>query len=55
MSELKLLFAFLKAMGNTLQFIKFDLSLDTGLDYYTGVMHEAVSINPLKCHIGRFY
>lgn len=46
LSELKLLFTFLQAMGDKLQCIEFDLSLARGLDYYTGVIYEAVNINP---------
>jgi histidyl-tRNA synthetase len=35
------LFGFLEAMG-ALQTVSFDLSLARGLDYYTGVIYEAV-------------
>jgi histidyl-tRNA synthetase len=41
MAELKLLFDYLEAMGS-LQHVSFDLSLARGLDYYTGVIYEAV-------------
>ena len=41
MAELKLLFDYLDAMGS-LQFVSFDMSLARGLDYYTGVIYEAV-------------
>lgn len=41
LKELQLLFDYLEAMG-TLQYIQFDLSLARGLDYYTGVIYEAV-------------
>jgi len=41
MADLKTLFAYLAAM-NTLQHVSFDLSLARGLDYYTGVIYEAV-------------
>lgn len=41
MKELDLLFTYLEAMG-TLSSISFDLSLARGLDYYTGVIYEAV-------------
>lgn len=44
MSELKLLFDYLEAMG-TLQYVSFDLSLARGLDYYTGVIYEAVLVD----------
>jgi len=41
LDELELLFGYLEAMG-ALRFISFDLSLARGLDYYTGVIYEAV-------------
>ena len=41
LEELRLLFGFLEAMG-ALGSISFDLSLARGLDYYTGVIYEAV-------------
>lgn len=41
MRDLKLLFQYLEAMGS-LPYISFDLSLARGLDYYTGVIYEAV-------------
>ena len=44
MAELKLLFDYLDAMGS-LQYVSFDMSLARGLDYYTGVIYEAVLIN----------
>jgi histidyl-tRNA synthetase len=44
MDELKLLFDYLDAMG-TLQYVSFDLSLARGLDYYTGVIYEAVLVD----------
>jgi histidyl-tRNA synthetase len=44
MNELKTLFDYLDAMG-TLHRISFDLSLARGLDYYTGVIYEAVLID----------
>ena len=44
MEDLKLLFDYLEAMGS-LQYVSFDLSLARGLDYYTGVIYEAVLIN----------
>ena len=44
MNDLKLLFDYLEAMGS-LQYVSFDLSLARGLDYYTGVIYEAVLIN----------
>jgi histidyl-tRNA synthetase len=37
------LFGFLEAMG-ALQSVSFDLSLARGLDYYTGVIYEAVLV-----------
>jgi len=42
--ELGLLFSYLEAM-NCLQFISFDLSLARGLDYYTGVIFEAIHLS----------
>jgi histidyl-tRNA synthetase len=44
MHELQLLFSYLQAMGS-LQYISFDLSLARGLDYYTGVIYEAVLVS----------
>ena len=41
LNDLKLLSSFLSAFGIS-DFIKFDLSLARGLDYYTGVIYEAV-------------
>jgi histidyl-tRNA synthetase len=41
MADLKLLFDYLDAMSS-LPYISFDLSLARGLDYYTGVIYEAV-------------
>ena len=41
LGELRTLFEFLEAMG-ALGPITFDLSLARGLDYYTGVIYEAV-------------
>ncbi len=44
MEDLKICFEYLEAMDK-LQFISFDLSLARGLDYYTGVIYEAVCMN----------
>jgi histidyl-tRNA synthetase len=44
MEDLRILFTYLEAMDK-LKFISFDLSLARGLDYYTGVIYEAVSMN----------
>lgn len=41
MGELEVLFGYLEAMG-TLGSVSFDMSLARGLDYYTGVIYEAV-------------
>lgn len=41
LEEMRTLFKFLQAMG-ALGSISFDLSLARGLDYYTGVIYEAV-------------
>ena len=41
LEELRLLFGFLEVMG-ALEAVSFDLSLARGLDYYTGVIYEAV-------------
>jgi histidyl-tRNA synthetase len=41
LDELGLLFDYLDAMGS-LPYISFDLSLARGLDYYTGVIYEAI-------------
>jgi len=44
MEDLRICFEYLEAMG-CLNFISFDLSLARGLDYYTGVIYEAVCMN----------
>jgi histidyl-tRNA synthetase len=44
MEDLRILFEFLEAMDK-LKYISFDLSLARGLDYYTGVIYEAVCMN----------
>jgi histidyl-tRNA synthetase len=41
LKDLQLLFTYLEAMGS-LPHVSFDLSLARGLDYYTGVIYEAV-------------
>lgn len=43
MQDLRLLFDYLDAMGS-LSHVSFDLSLARGLDYYTGVIYEAVLV-----------
>jgi histidyl-tRNA synthetase len=44
MEDLRILFEYLEAFDK-LKFISFDLSLARGLDYYTGVIYEAVCLN----------
>lgn len=44
LEDLRILFEYLEAMGK-LEYISFDLSLARGLDYYTGVIYEAVCMN----------
>lgn len=44
MEDLRILFEYLEAMGK-LKFVSFDLSLARGLDYYTGVIYEAVCMS----------
>lgn len=44
LEDLRILFTYLEAMGK-LHYISFDLSLARGLDYYTGVIYEAVCMN----------
>lgn len=44
MEDLRILFEYLEAMDK-LKFISFDLSLARGLDYYTGVIYEAVCMS----------
>ena len=44
MTELYTLFEYLSAMGSLAR-VSFDLSLARGLDYYTGVIYEAVLID----------
>jgi histidyl-tRNA synthetase len=41
LSDLRILFDYLESMG-CLQYISFDLSLARGLNYYTGLIYEAV-------------
>ena len=43
LGELRTMFEYLDAMG-TLKFVSFDMSLARGLDYYTGVIYEAVCV-----------
>jgi len=43
LEDLRIMFNYLEAMG-ALKYISFDLSLARGLDYYTGVIYEAVCI-----------
>lgn len=44
LEDLRILFEYLEAMDK-LKYISFDLSLARGLDYYTGVIYEAVCMN----------
>ena len=44
LEDLRILFEYLEAMDK-LKFISFDLSLARGLDYYTGVIYEAVCMS----------
>lgn len=44
MEDLRILFEYLDAMGK-LNFMSFDLSLARGLDYYTGVIYEAICLD----------
>merc|ERR1711862_798273 len=44
MEDLRTCFVYLEAMDK-LHFISFDLSLARGLDYYTGVIYEAVCMS----------
>ena len=44
LEDLRILFEYLQAMDK-LKYISFDLSLARGLDYYTGVIYEAVCMN----------
>lgn len=45
LAALHTLFTYLEALG-ALQHVTFDLSLARGLDYYTGVIYEAVLLDP---------
>jgi histidyl-tRNA synthetase len=45
LEDMRLLFNYLDAMGQ-LDKLSFDLSLARGLDYYTGVIYEAVLTSP---------
>jgi histidyl-tRNA synthetase len=44
LEDLRMCFSYLEAMGK-LSYISFDLSLARGLDYYTGIIYEAVCMN----------
>ena len=44
LEDMRILFEYLEAMGK-LNYFSFDLSLARGLDYYTGVIYEAVCMN----------
>lgn len=46
LDDMELLFDYLECMGGALDRISFDLSLARGLDYYTGVIFEAVLDSP---------
>ena len=50
LEDLKIMFNYLEAMGK-LKYVSFDLSLARGLDYYTGVIYEAVCIAD-GCQVG---
>jgi histidyl-tRNA synthetase len=53
LADLALLFEYLEAMGGgALQRVSFDLSLARGLDYYTGVIYEAVLRTDDGAHVG---
>lgn len=45
LADLSTLFTYLRAMGSVGK-VTFDLSLARGLDYYTGVIYEAVLLDP---------
>ncbi|NWH78476.1 SYHC protein, partial [Piaya cayana] len=51
LGDLKLLFEYLALFGIAGE-ISFDLSLARGLDYYTGVIFEAVLLQPENDHVG---
>ena len=44
LEDLRIMFEYLESMGK-LKYISFDLSLARGLDYYTGVIYEAVCLS----------
>jgi histidyl-tRNA synthetase len=44
LKEMKLLFTYIEAAG-VMDYITFDFSLARGLDYYTGLIYEAVLIS----------
>nr|XP_056718476.1 histidine--tRNA ligase, cytoplasmic isoform X2 [Euleptes europaea] len=50
LGDMKLLFEYLILFGISAQ-ISFDLSLARGLDYYTGVIYEAILIQPQNDHM----
>lgn len=45
LEELETLFKYTKSCNNCINYLSFDLSLARGLDYYTGVIYEAVLIS----------
>lgn len=45
LNELEILYNYLEAM-DVLKYIQFDMSLARGLDYYTGVIYEAILTDP---------
>ena len=51
LNDLQLLFEYLDAMGS-LQHVSFDLSLARGLDYYTGVIYEAILLDGSSSSVG---
>ena len=46
--EMELLFSYISAMGDTIERLSFDFSLARGLDYYTGLIYEAVLLEEGK-------
>jgi len=51
LKELEILFSYLDVM-DCLDYISFDLSLARGLDYYTGIIFEAISIDNRELRVG---
>ncbi|KAF7458249.1 histidyl-tRNA synthetase [Cryptosporidium felis] len=50
--DMETLFKYISSCSNCMDFLTFDLSLARGLDYYTGVIYEAVLISGDSTNVG---